>query len=110
MKTPNRVYVALLILAITNVIGGLLYASQDLTSSIVVISIALLIGLSTTIFRIDPTTSTTSIMLYLIVSNCLMLSSIYFVHTIPIFKELLLRSPFMYAATKLKKSEIEKDL
>ncbi|MBU95059.1 MAG: hypothetical protein CL669_05645 [Balneola sp.] len=110
MKTPNRVYVALLILAITNVIGGLLYASQDLTSSIVVITISLLIGVFTTLFRIDPTTSVASIMLYLSVSNILMISSIYFVHTVPAFKELLLKSPFMYAATKLKKSEIEKDL
>ena len=110
MKTPKKVYISLLILAITNVIGGLLYASQDLTSSILVISISLLIGMLTALFRIDPTTSSSSIMTYLIVSNGLMLSSIYLVHTIPLFKEILLKSPFMYGATKLKKSEIEKDL
>ena len=110
MSTPNRVYVALLILAVTNIIGGLLYASQDLTSSVVVITISILIALITTVFRIDPTTSITNILAYLIGSNMLMMSSIYLVHTVPIFKELLLKSPFMYAATKLKRTEIEKDL
>ena len=110
MSTPNRVYVALLILAVTNIIGGLLYASQDLTSSVVVITISILIALITTVFRIDPTTNITNILAYLIGSNMLMMSSIYLVHTVPIFKELLLKSPFMYAATKLKRTEIEKDL
>ena len=110
MSTPNRVYVALLILAVTNIIGGLLYASHDLTSSVVVITISILIALITTVFRIDPTTSITNILAYLIGSNMLMMSSIYLVHTVPIFKELLLKSPFMYAATKLKRTEIEKDL
>ena len=110
MKTPNRVYIALLILAITNVIGGLLYAGQDLTSSVVVIAITILIAMVTSILGIDPTVSKGSILFYLISANVLMLSSIYLVHTIPILKELLLKSPFMYGATKLKKSEIEKDL
>ena len=110
MKTPNRVYIALLILAITNIIGGLLYAGQDLTSSVVIISMSLFMAIATTLLGIDPTVTRTRIVVYLVSANALMLSSIYFLHSNPLLKELLLKSPFMYAATKLKKSEIEKDL
>ena len=110
MKTPGRVYIALLILSISNIIGGLLYAGQDLTSSVVVIAISILIAMVTRVLGIDPTVSKNSILVYLVLANTLMLSSVYLVHAVPILRELLLKSPFMYGATKLKKSEIEKDL